>query len=109
MVRFSVQGNIGELSIRSLGNASPEIATVSHSIGELSVGLDGEGSNDSMVTVRSSIGECRVKLVLNQVDHRPQRVSQSRIGIVGNRLVQFWTRGIHPASSQIRRGFMYHG
>jgi hypothetical protein len=60
MKNFDVRGSIGELRIRSLGNASPATVSVSHSIGELDVSLAGTWQNDSTVSIRSTIGECRI-------------------------------------------------
>ncbi len=62
MTRFEIDGSIGELSVRRLGNASPAHVRVDHSIGELYVDLRGAWQNDSDVFVDSSIGECRVNL-----------------------------------------------
>ena len=62
MTRFEVNGSIGELRVRRLGNASPARVRVNHSIGELYVDLRGAWQNDSDVFIASSIGECRVNL-----------------------------------------------
>ncbi len=62
MTRFEIDGSIGELSVRRLGNASPANARIDHSIGELYVDLRGAWKNDSDVFVDSGIGECRVNL-----------------------------------------------
>ncbi|NIM00382.1 MAG: hypothetical protein GTN89_05625 [Acidobacteria bacterium] len=62
MKEFNVDGSIGELSVRGLGNASPANAHVDHSIGEVFVDLRGAWQNDSEIYVGSSIGECRVNL-----------------------------------------------
>jgi len=66
MTTFKVDGSIGELNIRRLGNASPASAHVNHSIGELVVDLNGAWENDAEVFVDSSIGECRVNLPAEQ-------------------------------------------
>jgi len=62
MKSFDVRGSIGELTIGSLGNASPASVDVGHSIGEVSVSLAGAWQNDSTVSVRSRIGECRIRV-----------------------------------------------
>ena len=67
MTRFKIDGSIGELSVRRLGNASPARAHVDHSIGELDVDLRGDWQNDADVFVGSSIGECRVNLPAERI------------------------------------------
>ena len=67
MTQFKVDGSIGELTIRRLGNASPASARIDHSIGEVYVDLRGAWQNDSDVFVSSSIGECRVNLPSDRI------------------------------------------
>jgi hypothetical protein len=67
MTNFKVDGSIGELEIRQLGNASPANARIDHSIGEVYVDLRGAWENDSEVYIRSSIGECRINLPSDRV------------------------------------------
>ena len=62
MTRFEIDGSIGELRIRLLGNASPAHVRIDHSIGALYVDLRGAWQNDSDVFVDSSIGKCHVDL-----------------------------------------------
>ncbi len=62
MTRFEIDGSIGELRIRLLGNASPAHVRVDHSIGALYVDLRGAWQNDSDIFVNSIIGECHVNL-----------------------------------------------
>jgi len=67
MTRFEVNGSIGELRVRRLGNASPAQAHVDHSIGAIYVDLRGAWQNDSDVFVGSSIGECRINLPAERI------------------------------------------
>lgn len=59
---LKVKSSVGNVELRSLGNASPESVTVSHSIGELLVDLTGAWQRDAEVRVNFSIGECKVWL-----------------------------------------------
>lgn len=60
--RFAVDGSIGELLVRSLGNASPREAFVESGIGELVLELDGAWKNDSRVRLSHGIGEVVVRV-----------------------------------------------
>lgn len=68
MTKFKIDGSIGELHVRRLGNASPESVRIDHSIGEVYVDLRGAWQNDSDVFVSSSIGECHVNLPSDRID-----------------------------------------
>lgn len=71
MERFAVDGSIGELEIRKLGDASPREVVVDHSIGELFLDLQGTWRQDAEVDVKCGIGECRLWLPQNaRVDVR---------------------------------------
>lgn len=67
MTRFEIDGSIGKLYVRRLGNASPATARVSQRIGELYVDLRGSWQADSEVIVNSNIGDCRVQLPPNGI------------------------------------------
>jgi len=60
--RFRVDASIGELRIRSLGNASPAFVEMDHSIGEVTLDLRGEWRRDAEITARCGIGECGIRL-----------------------------------------------
>lgn len=60
--RFRVKGSIGELYVKSLGNASPATVEVSHRIGEVGIDLRGAWQRDADVSVRCGIGECGVRV-----------------------------------------------
>ena len=62
MNRFRVDASIGELRVRSLGNASPAFVELDHSIGEVSLDLRGEWRRDAEITARCGIGECGIRL-----------------------------------------------
>lgn len=60
MEDFKVDGSMGSLEIRTLGEASPRKVTVKHSMGELLVDLEGPWRRDAEVDVSFSMGECRL-------------------------------------------------
>lgn len=55
---FRLRGQMGQIEIRDLGNASPRSVEVSHRMGEMSVGLEGQWENDGEVAMRCQMGEC---------------------------------------------------
>jgi len=59
---FEVDGSMGALSIRDLGNASPRSTDVHLSMGELKVDLEGPWAQDAEVGIRASMGECTIRL-----------------------------------------------
>lgn len=62
MGSLKIKSSVGNVELRSLGNASPESVAVSHRIGELLVDLTGPWQRDAEVGVNFSIGECKVWL-----------------------------------------------
>ena len=62
MESFRTESSMGSVEVRSLGDASPGSVTVSHSMGELFVDLQGAWQGDAEVDVDFSMGECRVWL-----------------------------------------------
>lgn len=59
---FRVEGRMGQLSVHSLGNASPEAAEFRFRMGEVRVGLEGPWRNDSQISIRCSMGECGARV-----------------------------------------------
>ena len=55
-----LHGSMGALQVRRVGNASPRVVDVRHSMGELSLDLRGEWHNDADVVASCSMGECSV-------------------------------------------------
>ncbi len=62
MRNFVVDASMGATGFRRLGNASPAVVDVQHSMGEMSLDLRGAWANDSDVRARCSMGECAVTL-----------------------------------------------
>ncbi|MEM6704515.1 MAG: hypothetical protein AAF690_17485 [Acidobacteriota bacterium] len=60
--RFRVSGRMGQLTVDSLGNASPEAAELRFRMGEVSVDLEGSWRNDSQISIRCSMGECGARV-----------------------------------------------
>ena len=59
---FALRGQMGEVRVRHLGNASPQIVQTSHRMGELRLGLEGEWRVSSDIEMRCSMGQCTVKV-----------------------------------------------
>jgi hypothetical protein len=62
MEDFRLDGSMGNLEVRGLGEASPRTVTVDHGMGELLVDLAGPWRRDATVDVGFSMGECRLWL-----------------------------------------------
>jgi hypothetical protein len=60
--RFRIDAGIGELRVRSLGNASPATVDISHSIGQIVVDLRGAWQRDADVVTSCGIGECEIRV-----------------------------------------------
>ena len=60
MTRFAVDSSMGEMEIRGLGDASPKMVSVDHSMGELFVDLQGAWRQNAEAKVSFSMGGCRV-------------------------------------------------
>ncbi len=62
MESFRTESSMGNVEVRSLGDASPGTVEVDHSMGALFVDLKGAWQDDVEVDVDFSMGECRVWL-----------------------------------------------
>jgi len=62
MQSFALAGAIGELRVSGLGNASPQLVSIRHRIGEVNIDLRGEWQSDADVAIRCGIGECAVRV-----------------------------------------------
>lgn len=62
MGSFAIDSSMGQMEVRSLGDASPSEVRVDHSMGELLVDLEGQWRNDSTVEVDFGMGACRLWL-----------------------------------------------
>lgn len=62
--RITLDGGVGELEIRDLGNASPAMVRVEQRIGELDVDLSGAWRTGGTVHLDLGIGECHVGVPL---------------------------------------------
>ncbi len=62
MESFRTESSMGSVEVRDLGDASPGVVEVEHSIGELFVDLKGAWQGDVEVDIDFSMGECRVWL-----------------------------------------------
>ncbi len=65
MESFRTESSMGNVEVRSLGDASPGTVEVDHSMGALFVDLKGAWQDDVEVDVDFSMGECRVWLPEN--------------------------------------------
>lgn len=65
MKELLLDGSMGSLEVRGVGEASPRQITVDHGMGELLVDLEGTWRNDASVDVEFSMGECRLWLPRN--------------------------------------------
>lgn len=59
---FRLESSVGEVEVSSLGNASPQTVEVEHSIGDLTLDLEGSWRRDATIDLQLSIGEMRVRL-----------------------------------------------
>jgi hypothetical protein len=57
---FTIDGSMGEVSVRGLGWASPLEVDADHSMGELVVDLSGDWQGDAVIRTDSSMGPTRV-------------------------------------------------
>lgn len=62
MDRFAIDGSMGSVELRSIGDASPRSVRVNHGMGELLVDLAGKWRNDATIDVDFSMGECKLWL-----------------------------------------------
>lgn len=62
MERFILDSSIGELDVRRLGNASPQVVRLEGGIGENSLDLRGAWQNDATIDTEFRIGEHRLTL-----------------------------------------------
>ncbi|MFQ5669676.1 MAG: hypothetical protein ACE5HD_04040 [Acidobacteriota bacterium] len=71
---MDLNGAIGELAVRGLGNASPRRLTLRHSVGEASFDLRGPWRRDAEIEVSCGIGECRVRLPDESIDAEVRQI-----------------------------------
>ena len=62
MRNFIVDASMGATHFRRVGNASPRVVDVEHSMGEMNLDLSGAWANDSDVRASCSMGECTVRV-----------------------------------------------
>ncbi len=62
MDNFKIQGSMGGLEIRGLGQASPRQVQVKQGMGELFLDLSGDWRRDAQIEARFSMGECKIWL-----------------------------------------------
>ncbi len=62
MKRFRLDTSIGVLEVDSLGNASPRLVEVRHTVGETQIDLRGSWRQDAEVHIWCGIGECDVRV-----------------------------------------------
>ncbi len=62
MKRLRLDTSIGVLKVDSLGNASPRLVEVRHSVGETEIDLHGAWRQDAEVHIWCGIGECDVRV-----------------------------------------------
>lgn len=60
LASFAVEGRMGQVDFERVGNASPERIEVSHSMGQMTLDLEGDWRRDGAVTARCRMGECTV-------------------------------------------------
>lgn len=77
MASFTVDGSMGEVELRGLGDASPRDVRVDHGMGAMLVDLSGAWRNDADVRVEFSMGECKVWLPQENVNIEVDRASVS--------------------------------
>jgi hypothetical protein len=74
MKRLRLDTSIGVLEVDSLGNASPRLVEVRHSVGETRIDLHGSWRQDAEIHIWCGIGECDVR-VPDDVHVKLQRAS----------------------------------
>jgi len=62
MDNFKIDGSMGNLEIRGLGQASPSTVDVKQGMGELFLDLQGDWRRDAQIKTRFSMGECKIWL-----------------------------------------------
>jgi hypothetical protein len=62
MDQLKIQGSMGGLEIRGLGQASPRVVDVKQGMGELFLDLQGDWRNDAKIRTRFSMGGCKIWL-----------------------------------------------
>lgn len=62
MEKLKIDGSMGGLEIRGLGQASPAVVDIKQGMGELFLDLQGDWRNDSNIRARFSMGECKIWL-----------------------------------------------
>ncbi len=77
MNSFVVDGSMGEVELRGLGDASPQRVRVDHGMGAVLVDLSGRWRNDAEVRVEFSMGECKLWLPEGDVNIDLDRASVS--------------------------------
>lgn len=88
MKDFQIDASIGELSVRGVGNASPETVRIGHRMGSVNVDLGGGWARDASIEVRCGVGECRVRVpqdVAVSLDESSVRLGDERVVGIENR------------------------
>lgn len=62
MDRLKIEGSMGGLEIRGLGQASPSVVDVKQGMGELFLDLQGDWRRDAKIRARFSMGGCKIWL-----------------------------------------------
>ena len=62
MKRLRLDTSIGVLAVDSLGNASPRLVELRHTVGETRIDLHGSWRTDADVQIWCGIGECDVRV-----------------------------------------------
>ncbi len=60
MESFELEGAMGQVDVRDLGNASPAEVDTSHRMGQMTLDLRGDWTNDGAVKARCRMGECTI-------------------------------------------------
>ncbi|HVS15122.1 MAG TPA: hypothetical protein VMV46_14435 [Thermoanaerobaculia bacterium] len=80
---FAVRKSIGELTVESLGNASPAVVELEQSVGEITVDLGGAWVTDSELRISNRIGEVSIRAP----DRARLEIDSASIGI-GERVIR---------------------
>ena len=62
MDKLEIDGSMGGLEVRGLGQASPSKVDIRQAMGELFLDLQGDWRNDANIRARFSMGECKIWL-----------------------------------------------
>ncbi len=62
MKRLRLDTSIGVIEVNSLGNASPRLVEIRHSVGETAIDLHGAWKQDAEIHIWCGIGECDVRV-----------------------------------------------